>query len=532
LQTLSNHLFSTTNQPKNIMKSIIKSSPSPDLAPLAASSILIDWPVCKPSVANALNNKLKPQILINIAIAILGAFFCVFSVQTQAQTVVYESITADPLGDVYRSTDPDIVEIKIQATSDNFVNLSVTFAPGTSLGDKSAIFYFSRDQLRTPGTYNNYGIGADRADIRIYAQDFQGVAASNSLRVTYPVVYSGTTMSTRIPLSVIVGSDDGAIDLRVISVTQFSNGSNSGIEDDCPNFVYTTDKLLPIVLQLPMPPPTPTPTPTVSPTPSPTPTPGPSPTPTPTVSPTPSPTPTPDPNPTPTPNPIPTPEPNTTPTPNTTSGIDYAPATVPVGSVIQYEGIANSTAYTNPISENIHLLILSEVDFENGTYTYTKTGVNTATVDYTSYIFEEDEETGETYSDSQEGALLITFNSESGGSYTSSGSETEDFDGDVISGTFTGAGTFSYTQPLVMVVPAKLKAAKVGKKYLLQLKSTGGLSNTWSLAKGKLPTGLKLSKRGLISGKPSKAATYKIALKITSAVGQTSKKTVSLVVKK
>jgi hypothetical protein len=74
-----------------------------------------------------------------------------------------------------------------------------------------------------------------------------------------------------------------------------------------------------------------------------------------------------------------------------------------------------------------------------GTYTYTKTGSNTATVAYTSRYAEDGGFENET------GSVIVTFTSSNGGTFTSSGSYSGSDNGVAYNGTFSnGSGTFSF----------------------------------------------------------------------------------------
>ncbi len=75
------------------------------------------------------------------------------------------------------------------------------------------------------------------------------------------------------------------------------------------------------------------------------------------------------------------------------------------------------------------------------------------------------------------------------------------------------------------VTGGRLLAGTVGAAYLDFLISTGGAgSQTWKIAKGKLPPGLKLSPSdGTITGTPLKAGKYTFQAQVTNVAGKTRK---------
>lgn len=85
-----------------------------------------------------------------------------------------------------------------------------------------------------------------------------------------------------------------------------------------------------------------------------------------------------------------------------------------------------------------------------------------------------------------------------------------------------GKDTKFYTMN-IWHVPAADSADIVGYVgYTLkhQMAITPSVSATWSVSSGTLPTGLSLSKAGLISGNPTKAGTYSATLKAVSKLGE------------
>ena len=90
------------------------------------------------------------------------------------------------------------------------------------------------------------------------------------------------------------------------------------------------------------------------------------------------------------------------------------------------------------------------------------------------------------------------------------------------------------TVPLVSVTTASLPGGTLDHTYSTALHATAGTAPyQWSLAKGTLPTGLKLSTAGLISGRATKAGTYSFGVRVTDTktsklVRMTATKTLSI----
>jgi hypothetical protein len=77
-----------------------------------------------------------------------------------------------------------------------------------------------------------------------------------------------------------------------------------------------------------------------------------------------------------------------------------------------------------------------------------------------------------------------------------------------------------------------LKAASVGKKYAVTLRTVGGAAPFKWRAFSKLPAGIKLDQRtGALLGTPIKAGTFRITLRVTDALRASSTKTFTLKVK-
>lgn len=74
--------------------------------------------------------------------------------------------------------------------------------------------------------------------------------------------------------------------------------------------------------------------------------------------------------------------------------------------------------------------------------------------------------------------------------------------------------------------------ATFGKSYRLRLSSIGGVApRSWTVARGKLPPGLKLDRNtGLLSGTPHKAGRFPITLRLADKLGVTSTRSLTLTV--
>lgn len=129
------------------------------------------------------------------------------------------------------------------------------------------------------------------------------------------------------------------------------------------------------------------------------------------------------------------------------AGAQFAPSSLAVPSNVTWVGTSIDSNEVMPVNEEADIQINSATTFTaapagGGTYTYTKTGSNTATLIYNSIY----SEVG--YSESETGTVLLTFTSAVGGTFKSSGSYSGSLFGDPFSGTFTnGTGTFTYTVP-------------------------------------------------------------------------------------
>jgi large repetitive protein len=117
-----------------------------------------------------------------------------------------------------------------------------------------------------------------------------------------------------------------------------------------------------------------------------------------------------------------------------------------------------------------------------------------------------------------------------------------------ISGTPTAAGTFSATLtvtdslaltaqvdlPLTVaaklaIATKKLKAAKEDKRYSAKIVTANGVSPKTYKLRGKVPPGLRFNTRtGVLSGKPTKAGTFRLTFEVTDRLGAKAKTTLVL----
>jgi len=87
----------------------------------------------------------------------------------------------------------------------------------------------------------------------------------------------------------------------------------------------------------------------------------------------------------------------------------------------------------------------------------------------------------------------------------------------------TGSRVLTLQVGTVLVSPAKLPNAYVGKPYTASLSATGAVGATsWAVVSGSLPPMLNLSAAGQITGTPSTGGTYPFVVKVTDSAGNTA----------
>ena len=97
-------------------------------------------------------------------------------------------------------------------------------------------------------------------------------------------------------------------------------------------------------------------------------------------------------------------------------------------------------------------------------------------------------------------------------------------------GSATAAASFTITTPAITTA-SPVPAATAGSSYSQTLQVSGGQpAYKWTLVKSKLPTGLKLSSAGVISGKPMKptAGPVTFTVKVTDAKKGTTQQVFTL----
>jgi large repetitive protein len=81
---------------------------------------------------------------------------------------------------------------------------------------------------------------------------------------------------------------------------------------------------------------------------------------------------------------------------------------------------------------------------------------------------------------------------------------------------------FTVLPPRVSFVTTKLPAAKVKKRYGVEIEVTGGSSvRSFSLVSGRLPRGLVLDRTGILRGRPAKTGVYGFVVESRDANGVT-----------
>lgn len=209
---------------------------------------------------------------------------------------------------------------------------------------------------------------------------------------------------------------------------------------------------------------------------------------------------------------------------------DFAPEGAPFGTVVKYSGTSVTTEGEESPEDNT-LRILSPTQYDGGTYTYTKTGENTATVTF--HFETEDDFDGEIYQYVEDGTLTVRFETEYGGTYASSGTFTDTLGfEDGYTTDYTGSGSFILAHPLTFQATA-LPAAKLNRNYRKQFVASGGTEQSfWRLVRGKLPAGLRLDSKGLISGRARKVGAFPLTIQVSNELGQSVRRAMILKVTK
>ncbi|WP_395736824.1 beta strand repeat-containing protein [Prosthecobacter sp.] len=131
----------------------------------------------------------------------------------------------------------------------------------------------------------------------------------------------------------------------------------------------------------------------------------------------------------------------------------FAPSTMPVPAVATYNGTVYDSMPQQQITTNRSMLFdsattFTDGSFTTGTYTYTKTGANTATLSYRANTVA----TG--FTETENSTAQLTFTSAYAGTYTMSGSYSGTSSGTPFSGTLTnGSGTFTVRTQATVTTP-------------------------------------------------------------------------------
>jgi hypothetical protein len=142
--------------------------------------------------------------------------------------------------------------------------------------------------------------------------------------------------------------------------------------------------------------------------------------------------------------------------PQFTSAQDFAPAALATGSTVTSE----TAVVDNPdgnYDQTTDIRFTSATTFQatvngfvsTGTYSYTKTGLTTGTLTYTSNYSEP------SFSETETATVLLTFTNYGVGTLTSSGTYSGNNDGDPFNGSFTSTGTFTFNGPAISNVTDK-----------------------------------------------------------------------------
>jgi large repetitive protein len=79
---------------------------------------------------------------------------------------------------------------------------------------------------------------------------------------------------------------------------------------------------------------------------------------------------------------------------------------------------------------------------------------------------------------------------------------------------------------------ASLPPAKVGRVYRVRLVATGGLTpRNWKAVAGSIPRGVRLDRRGLLSGTPTRAGRYRVTFEVSDELGVKSARSLAVVIR-
>ena len=93
--------------------------------------------------------------------------------------------------------------------------------------------------------------------------------------------------------------------------------------------------------------------------------------------------------------------------------------------------------------------------------------------------------------------------------------------------------TFTITVAPIAVRTTALPKGTVARKYAATLRAYGGKTPlSWKVTFGSLPRGLSLARSGAISGRPTKAGTFRFTVRVTDAAGHRASATLTIVVRR
>ena len=99
-------------------------------------------------------------------------------------------------------------------------------------------------------------------------------------------------------------------------------------------------------------------------------------------------------------------------------------------------------------------------------------------------------------------------------------------------GRVTNASAALIVAPRLAIKTVRVRPAKLATRYQTKLATLGGVQPLqWSVVRGKLPPGVKLSPTtGTIAGAPSRSGSFRLTLAARDALGAKSQKTFVLLV--